>query len=196
MSEDSQIQAQYPVGGGKIKHKTWNSGNSLGFIKWNFTWILFNTNEPLTTITWQAFLGEKIGHQSFGPFIKKAVHLSPCCNRTPTRSQPQHLKNTADQPWFSKSWYGGNRKSCLFDLSISQIFPSQNQSRRPSTMLLGLGGDSSQPFILFKVIPMCEINSKYARIKGSNLCSGEIKLQCPPVFTQEEQGLCLFWTLL
>lgn len=62
-------------------------------------------------------------------------------------------------------------------------------------MLLGLGGDFSQSFILFKAIPMCEINSKYARIQESHLCSGEIQLPRSPVFTQREQTLCFLRTI-
>lgn len=87
---------------------------------------------PLMPTTWQAFPGKKIVHQSFGPFIKKGVRLSPCCNRTATSSQLQHLKKTAEQPTFSKAWGAGGREGCLMDLSISQTFPFQNQSERPS----------------------------------------------------------------
>lgn len=51
------------------------------------------------------------------------------------------------------------------DLLISQTFPFQNQSERPSIMQARWRFQLA----LFKIISMCEINSKYARIQESIL---------------------------
>lgn len=135
MSEDSQIQAQNPVGGGttkqNTKHKTletpWDlssgifPGSCLIPTSHNtHTPVTFPQKENCASIIWS------IHKESCPP-----LSLLPQDRNKISASAFKTYRRTAQLAKRQK------RKGRLFHLLISQTFPSQNQSERPASCRQG-----------------------------------------------------------
>lgn len=137
---------------------------SLGFIKWNLTWILFKTNWLLPSLTWWAFPRDKSMHQSFGPFMKKGVFLSSGCKRTANLSFSIQNK-AAEQATFSEAWGRDGRESHLLTLSIFQTFPSQEWKVQHQDARGRWRVQLAQVYLIQSYPPyVWQLTRKYARI--------------------------------